>query len=73
MFECMILGDSIATGIAQHRPECLTYATVGVNTRKFVTEHIAGNLSAKTVIISLGSNDSKDMKTRSDMFAWWQG
>jgi hypothetical protein len=30
MFECMILGDSIATGIAQNRPECITYATVGV-------------------------------------------
>jgi lysophospholipase L1-like esterase len=69
MFECMILGDSIATGIASNRPECIAYATVGVNTRKFVTEHITGDLSAKTVVISLGTNDSRDMKTLSDLFA----
>lgn len=69
MFECMILGDSIATGIASNRPECITYATVGVNTRKFVSEHITGDLSAKTVVISLGTNDSRDMKTLSDLFA----
>lgn len=72
MFECLILGDSIATGIAQHRPECVAYATVGINTRKFVTTHITRDLAAKTVVISLGSNDSKDMKTLSDLFAMRQ-
>ena len=69
MPECLILGDSIAVGIAQHRPECIAYATVGINSRKFVDNHITGNLNAKTVIISLGSNDTKNIKTLSELFA----
>lgn len=69
MIDCLIMGDSIAVGIAQHRVECITYASVGVNSRKFVDNHITGDLSAKTVVISLGSNDSKDMKTLSELFA----
>jgi hypothetical protein len=72
MFECLILGDSIATGIAQHRPECVAYATVGINSRKFVTKHITKDLVAKTVVISLGSNDSKDMNTLSELFTMRQ-
>jgi lysophospholipase L1-like esterase len=69
MLECLILGDSIAVGIAQHRPECIAYATVGINSRKFVDNHITGDLNAKTVIISLGSNDTKNIKTLSELFA----
>lgn len=69
MIDCLIMGDSIAVGIAQHRPECITYATVGVNSRKFVDTHIAGDLSANTVVISLGANDSKNMKTLKELFA----
>jgi lysophospholipase L1-like esterase len=69
MLECLILGDSIAVGIAQYRPECIVYATVGINSYRFVDYHIASDLSAKTVIISLGSNDSKSVKTLRELFA----
>lgn len=69
MLECLILGDSIAVGIAQHRPECVAYATVGINSRKFVDQHIAGDLSANTVVISLGANDSKNVQTLKELFA----
>lgn len=69
MIECLILGDSIAVGIAQHRTECIAYATVGITSRKFVKDHINGDLSADTVIISLGSNDSENMATLKELFA----
>ncbi len=35
MIECLILGDSIAVGTAQARPECVAYATSGINTTQF--------------------------------------
>ena len=69
MLECLILGDSIAVGVSHFRPECVTYATVGINSRKFVDNHIAGNLTADTVVISLGSNDTKNIQTLKELFA----
>jgi len=69
MLGCLILGDSIAVGIAQHRPECIAYATVGITSRKFVDQHIAGDLNANTVVVSLGANDSKNIKTLKELFA----
>jgi hypothetical protein len=58
MLECLILGDSIAVGVAQHRPECRAYAKVGINSRKWNQTYGNVDLRAKTVVISLGSNDS---------------
>jgi len=57
MLECLILGDSIAVGVAQFRPECVAYAKGGINSRQWVNSYITKNRSANTVIISLGSND----------------
>jgi len=31
MIECLILGDSIAVGIGQMRPECVVQAKSGIN------------------------------------------
>ncbi len=31
MIECLILGDSIAVGTAQARPECVAYVKSGIN------------------------------------------
>lgn len=56
MIDCLILGDSIAVGVAQYRPECRVEARVGVSAAAFV----ATVTSANTVIISLGSNDGAD-------------
>lgn len=67
MLECLILGDSIAVGTAQYRPECAVYAKGGINSwqwRKNYLQRDQGMLpQSKTVIISLGSNDHKGVRT----------
>ena len=66
MLECLILGDSLAVGVGQIRKECVTYAKSGINSYDYVNRHILhtqGNTQAKTVIISLGSNDTKNIDT----------
>jgi len=63
MLECLILGDSIAVGVAQYRPECVAYAKGGINSWQWVNSYITKDLSADTVIISLGSNDHAGVKT----------
>jgi len=67
MLECSILGDSIAVGTHQFRPECMAFAKGGINSwqwRKNYLERDQGNnLVAETIIISLGSNDHKGVKT----------
>jgi lysophospholipase L1-like esterase len=63
MLECLILGDSIAVGVSQYRPECVAYAKGGINSRQWVNSYITKDLSADTVIISLGSNDHMGVKT----------
>ena len=68
MIECLILGDSIAVGIAQHRSECVAYAKVGINSRNWVNKNITKDLSANTVVISLGSNDFKNVNTLKELF-----
>jgi hypothetical protein len=67
MLECLILGDSIAVGISMQRPECATIAKGGINSWSWVNKNITKNLYAKTVIISLGSNDHKYVKTKREL------
>jgi lysophospholipase L1-like esterase len=68
MLECIIVGDSIAVGTQQFRPECVAYAKGGINSWQWVNKNI-GNmpLIAETVIISLGSNDHKGVKTVTEL------
>jgi hypothetical protein len=68
MLDCLIAGDSIAVGIANVRQECVSYSKGGINSYQWVNRNI-GNmpLNAKTVIISLGSNDHKYVKTESEL------
>jgi lysophospholipase L1-like esterase len=68
MLDCLILGDSIAVGIAQYRPECQVIAKVGINSKNWVNKNITKELSADTVIISLGSNDYKKINTLKELF-----
>lgn len=67
MIDCLILGDSIAVGTAKYRPECVVMAKGGINSqqwRKQYLERDSGALpAARTVIISLGSNDHKHVRT----------
>jgi lysophospholipase L1-like esterase len=67
MLECLILGDSIAVGVGAKRPECITYAKGGINTYQWNNKFITKDLSAPVVIISLGSNDHKYVKTRREL------
>lgn len=56
MIDCMIIGDSIAVGIAQHRQECIAHATVGITVEGWMRKYSHIDLHANTIIISLGSN-----------------
>jgi lysophospholipase L1-like esterase len=63
MLECLILGDSIAVGTAQARPECVSLSKSGINSRDWNKKNSSNSLAARTVIISLGSNDTKNIRT----------
>lgn len=67
MLECLILGDSIAVGTYQQRPECVAYAQGGINSWQWTNKNITRDLTAKTVIISLGSNDHSGVKTHKEL------
>jgi len=67
MLECLILGDSIAVGTHQFKPECVAYAKGGWNTWQWNRDYLQNDLTANTVIISLGSNDHKGVKTRKEL------
>ncbi len=67
MLDCLILGDSIAVGTHQFRPDCVAYAKGGWNTWQWNKDYLKNDLSAKTVIISLGSNDHQGVKTLKEL------
>ena len=70
MIECLIMGDSLAVGVGQIRTECVTRAVSGINSYNYVNRHIIntkGDSAAKTVIISLGSNDTKNIDTYEEL------
>jgi len=67
MIDCLVLGDSIAVGTEQFRPECVAYARGGWNTWQWNRDYLQNDLTANTVIISLGSNDHAGVKTRAEL------
>ena len=68
MLDCLILGDSIAVGTAQVRPECVSYSKGGINSYQWLNTNVGKSpYVAKTVIISLGSNDHKGVKTAAEL------
>ena len=68
MLDCLIVGDSIAVGVATVKTECVSYAKGGINSRQWLNQNIGNTpLVAKSVIISLGSNDHKYVKTESEL------
>ena len=69
MLDCLILGDSIAVGTHQFKPECTIVAKSGINSLQW-NKNYSKDLRlkpAKTVIISLGSNDHKGVKTYEEL------
>ena len=69
MLDCLIVGDSIAVGTHAVRKECAEYATGGLNTWQWNRKYKTADLTAKSVIISLGTNDHKYIKTRQELEA----
>lgn len=67
MLECLIIGDSIAVGLAAHRPECASLSKGGINTWQWNQKYKSQDLTADSVIISLGSNDHKHVKTQHEL------
>jgi lysophospholipase L1-like esterase len=69
MIDCLIIGDSIAVGTAMARPECVSYSRGGWNSWQWNKDYLAKASSqpAQTVIISLGANDHKGVKTEAEL------
>jgi lysophospholipase L1-like esterase len=63
----MILGDSIAVGTAMFKHGCEVHAKGGWNSWQWKKDYLQHDLTANTVIISLGSNDHKGVKTRQEL------
>lgn len=62
MIECLVLGDSLAVGVGQARPNCETVARVGVTSATYVKTMFHPS-AARSVVISLGVNDDPTVPT----------
>ena len=67
MLECLIVGDSIAVGTHMFAKQCQLVGKGGINTWQFNKMYPTADLSAGTVIISLGSNDHSGVKTEAEL------
>jgi len=71
MIDCLIIGDSIAVGTKQFRPDCVAIAKGGINSWQWRKQYLDGDQGAlpkaETLIISLGSNDHKGVHTREEI------
>lgn len=63
MLECLIIGDSIAVGTHQFTKHCAEYAKGGINTWQWNKMYKGKDLTARNVIISLGTNDHGGVNT----------
>ena len=68
MLECLIIGDSIAVGTKMFAPtECVSYSKGGFNTWQWNKRWGTTPLAAKTVVISLSTNDHKGVNTYKEL------
>lgn len=69
MIDCMIVGDSIAVGVAMYRPDCVSYSRGGWNSWQWNRDYLspASARQAATVIISLGANDHQGVKSEQEL------
>ncbi len=72
MLECLILGDSIAVGTQQFRPECTLVGKSGINSKQFNNNYSQKIEPAETVVISLGSNDHDGVNSFRELLAMRQ-
>jgi hypothetical protein len=67
MIDCLILGDSIAVGTHMHAARCSIAGKSGINSWQFNKNYAQNIEPAQTVIISLGSNDHRGVKTYDEL------
>lgn len=68
MLECLIIGDSIAVGTKMFAPkECVSYSKGGWNTWQWNRSYGDKKLAAKTLVISLGTNDHAGVNTEREL------
>jgi len=69
MLECLIIGDSIAVGTAAVRPECVSYSRGGWNSWQWNRDYLEAvrNKPAQVIIVSLGANDHKGVRTEAEL------
>lgn len=69
MIDCMIIGDSIAVGVSMVRKECVSYSRGGWNSWQWNKDYLnqATKRPYETIIISLGANDHKGVKTEAEL------
>jgi lysophospholipase L1-like esterase len=63
----MIVGDSIGVGVSRVRKECVSTAVGGINSWQANQYDSNKKINARIVIISLGSNDHKGVKTEAEL------
>jgi hypothetical protein len=59
---CLALGDSLAIGVGQARPDCYVAAITGITLERYV-RIFPGMRHVRTAIISLGVNDGEAVAT----------
>lgn len=58
MLDCLIIGDSLAVGFGQAAPHCRVVAQKGIDSGKWLKSFSRHLAPAKTVVVSLGTNDA---------------
>jgi hypothetical protein len=67
LLACLIIGDSIGVGTKMFAPkECVSYSKGGWNTWQWNKKWGNTPLEAKTIVISLGTNDHKGVNTKKE-------
>jgi len=72
MLECLVVGDSIAVGTHQFTKHCAELARGGINSAQWNKIYKNRPLIARTLIISLGTNDHKWVNTYDELFGMRQ-
>lgn len=69
MFDCLVIGDSIAVGVSQIRRECISHAKSGWNSSQWNRDYLPKVVDTKynTIVISLGANDHKGIPTENEL------
>ena len=66
MLACVVLGDSLAVGVGQARPDCRVAAVSGISSDRYI-EFLSGVGNVRTAIISLGVNDGPGTATEENL------